>query len=120
MLGYDELTTGLAFLPRAVAIGVLMLGLSARVVSRFGAYRVLLAGLVLIVAGMALLGRAPVEGAYARDVLPPMLLLAVGFAAAMPALTGLAMSGAREEDAGLASGLSTPRRWWAVRWGSPR
>lgn len=105
VLGYDELTTGLAFLPAPVAIGVLMLGLSARVVSRFGAYRVLLAGLVLIVAGMALLGRAPVEGAYARDVLPPMLLLAVGFAAAMPALTGLAMSGAREEDAGLASGL---------------
>lgn len=105
VLGYDELTTGLAFLPAPVAIGVLMLGLSARVVSRFGAYRVLLAGLVLIVAGMALLGRAPVEGAYARDVLPPMLPLAVGFAAAMPALTGLAMSGAREEDAGLASGL---------------
>ncbi|MGA5314126.1 MFS transporter [Streptomyces pseudogriseolus] len=105
VLGYDELSTGLAFLPAPVAIGVLMLGLSARVVSRFGAYRVLLSGLVLIVAGMALLGRAPVDGVYARDVLPPMLLLAVGFAAAMPALTGLAMSGAREEDAGLASGL---------------
>lgn len=34
-----------------------------------------------------------------------MLLLAAGFAAAMPAVTGLAMTGAREEDAGLASGL---------------
>ncbi|MFG2353271.1 MFS transporter [Streptomyces sp. NPDC048521] len=105
VLGYGELATGTAFLPAPVAIGVLMLGLSARTVARFGAYRVLLAGLVLITAGMALLGRAPADGSYAADVLPPMLLLAAGFAAAMPALTGLAMSGARAEDAGLASGL---------------
>ncbi|MEV5546391.1 MFS transporter [Streptomyces sp. NPDC052309] len=105
VLGYGELATGTAFLPAPVVIGVLMLGLSARTIGRFGAYRVLLAGLVLIVVGMALLGRAPADGSYAVDVLPPMLLLAVGFAAAMPALTGLAMSGAREEDTGLASGL---------------
>ncbi|MFB6932388.1 MFS transporter [Streptomyces chartreusis] len=105
VLGYGELLTGTAFLPAPIAIGVLMLGLSARTVGRFGTYRVLLAGLVLIVAGMALLSRAPVDGSYVTDVLPPLLLLATGFAAAMPALTGLAMSGAREEDAGLASGL---------------
>ncbi|GHD22356.1 MFS transporter [Streptomyces galbus] len=105
VLGYDELTTGLAFLPAPLVIGALMLGLSARTVGRFGAYRVLLGGLILITAGMALLGRAPADGRYATDVLPPLLLLAVGFAAAMPALTGLAMAGAREEDAGLASGL---------------
>ncbi|MGY6021266.1 MFS transporter [Streptomyces spinosirectus] len=105
VLGFDELTTGLAFLPAPVAIGLLMMGLSARSIGRFGAYRVLLAGLVLISGGMALLSRAPAHGAYVTDVLPPMLLLAAGFAAAMPPLTQLAMSGAREEDAGLASGL---------------
>ncbi|GCB44870.1 transport integral membrane protein [Streptomyces sp. NL15-2K] len=105
VLGYGELATGTAFLPAPVAIGVLMLGLSARTVGRFGAYRVLLAGLALTAVGMALLSRAPADGSYVTDVLPPMLLLAAGFAAAMPALTGLAMSGAREEDAGLASGL---------------
>ncbi|MYT09385.1 MULTISPECIES: MFS transporter [Streptomyces] len=105
VLGFGELLTGTAFLPAPIVIGVLMLGLSARTIGRFGPYRVLLAGLVLIVAGMALLSRAPAEGSYAADVLPPLLLLSVGFAAAMPALTGLAMSGAREEDAGLASGL---------------
>ncbi len=105
VLEYGELATGTAFLPAPVTIGVMMLGLSARTVGRFGAYRVLVAGLVLIVAGMALLSRAPADGSYVADVLPPMLLLAVGFAAAAPALTGLAMSGAREEDAGLASGL---------------
>ncbi|WP_282615126.1 MFS transporter [Streptomyces sp. GESEQ-4] len=105
VLGYGELATGTAFLPAPVAIGVLMLGLSARTIGRYGAYRVLLTGLAFIVAGMALLSRAPVDGSYFTDVLPPLLLLATGFAAAMPALTGLAMSGAHEEDAGLASGL---------------
>lgn len=105
VLGYGELLTGTAFLPAPVAIGVLMLTLSARTVARFGPYRVLLAGLTLITAGLALLGRAPVDGSYAVDVLPALLLLSAGFAAAMPAVTGLAMSGARPEDAGLASGL---------------
>ncbi|MGX5186793.1 MFS transporter [Streptomyces avermitilis] len=105
VLGYGELLTGTAFLPAPIAIGVLMLGLSARTIARFGPYRVLLSGLVLISAGMALLSRAPVDGTYLADVLPPLLLLAAGFAAAMPAVTGLAMAGARAEDAGLASGL---------------
>lgn len=105
VLGFSELLTGTAFLPAPVAIGALMLGLSARTIGRYGAHRVLLTGLVLIIAGMTLLSRAPADGSYVRDVLPALLLLATGFAAAMPALTGLAMSGAREEDAGLASGL---------------
>ncbi|RPE39262.1 EmrB/QacA subfamily drug resistance transporter [Streptomyces sp. Ag109_O5-1] len=105
VLGFDELTTGFAFLPAPLVIGLLMMTLSARTVGRFGAYPVLLTGLVLIAGGMALLSRARADGSYAADVLPPMLLLAAGFAAAMPPLTGLAMSGAPEEDAGLASGL---------------
>ncbi|MEU5044982.1 MFS transporter [Streptomyces griseorubiginosus] len=105
VLGYGELLTGTAFLPAPVVIGTLMLGLSARTIGRFGAYRVLLAGLVLVVAGTTLLSRAPADGSYVVDVLPVLLLLATGFAAAMPALTGLAMAGTRPEDAGLASGL---------------
>ncbi|MFF1379115.1 MFS transporter [Streptomyces sp. NPDC058308] len=104
-LGFGELKTGTAFLPAPVVIGVLMLGLSARVIGRFGAHRTLLAGLTLITAGLALLGQLPADGSYAVDVLPGMLLISAGFAAAMPAVTGLAMGGASEEDAGLASGL---------------
>ncbi|MFJ2769100.1 MFS transporter [Streptomyces sp. NPDC087300] len=105
VLGYGELKTGTAFLPAPVVIGLLMLGLSARVIGHFGAHRTLLAGLTLITAGLALLGMLPADGSYAVDVLPGMLLLGAGFAAAMPAVTGLAMGGAAEEDAGLASGL---------------
>jgi EmrB/QacA subfamily drug resistance transporter len=105
VLGFGEMATGFAFLPAPVVIGLLMMTLSTRAIGRFGAYRVLLFGLVLITGGMTLLSRAPAYGSYVTDVLPPMLVLAAGFAAAMPPLTGLAMSGAREDDAGLASGL---------------
>ncbi|MDH6223901.1 MFS transporter [Streptomyces sp. MJP52] len=105
VLGHDELSTSFAFLPAPLLIGALTLGLAARLVGRFGPYRVLLAGLALATAGMALLGRAPADGSYAADVLTPLLMLSAGFAVAMPALTGLAMAGVAEEDAGLASGL---------------
>ena len=105
ILGYDAMTTGLAFLPIALVIGAVSLFLSARLNARFGERRVLVAGLCLIVAGLALLGRAPVDGDYAADVLPVMLLLGVGFGAAIPALTALAMSGVAPGDSGLASGL---------------
>jgi MFS family permease len=60
---------------------------------------------VLIGAGLALFARAPVDGSYARDVLPTMLIMALGIGVSFPALMTLAMSGATHEDAGLASGL---------------
>ena len=47
----------------------------------------------------------PVDGNYLTDVLPSTLLLGSGVGVCFPALMTLAMSGATQEDAGLASGL---------------
>lgn len=105
VLGYDALRIGLAFLPVAVAIGGLSVGLSARLAGRFGERRVLLGGLTLIMAGLILFTRAPVDGRYLTDLLPTMLLLGVGAGVSFPMMMTLAMSGATESDAGLASGL---------------
>ncbi|MFC0843355.1 MFS transporter [Streptomyces noboritoensis] len=104
VLGYSAAATGLAMLPAAVAIGAVSLGLSARLNSRFGERTVLLAGLGLLLAGLVLLVRLPVQADYVTDLLPVMLL-ASGFGLALPALTALGMSGSDERDAGLASGL---------------
>lgn len=104
VLGYSAAATGLAMLPAALAIGAVSLGLAARLNARFGERRVLLAGLGLLLAGLGLLTRLPVRADYVSDLLPVMLL-ASGFGLALPALTTLAMSGADEQDAGLASGL---------------
>jgi EmrB/QacA subfamily drug resistance transporter len=105
VLGYDALEIGLAFLPTALAIGGLSVGLSARLITRFGPRPVLLVGLVLIFAGLALFVRTPVDGAYFADVLPAVLLVGIGAGLSFPTLMTLAMSGATRNDAGLASGL---------------
>ncbi|MFF0163659.1 DHA2 family efflux MFS transporter permease subunit [Streptomyces sp. NPDC005263] len=104
VLGYGAAGTGLAMLPAAAVIGAVSLGVSARLNARFGERNVLLAGIVLLIGVLALLSRVPVQASYAVDLLPVMLL-AGGFGLALPALTALGMSGANEEDAGLASGL---------------
>jgi len=105
VLGYDALQIGLAFLPVALAIGGLSVGLSARLAGRFGERNVLLAGLTLILAGLILFTRAPVDGRYLTDLLPVMLLLGIGAGVSFPMMMTLAMSGATDSDAGLASGL---------------
>ncbi|WP_280399024.1 DHA2 family efflux MFS transporter permease subunit [Nocardia carnea] len=104
VLGYGALETGLAMLPAAVAIGGVSLFVSPRLNARFGERGVLIAGLTIVAAGMLWLTRLPVQAAYVTDLLPVMVLVA-GFGLIMPALTALAMSGAEDEDAGLASGL---------------
>ncbi|MFD4933844.1 DHA2 family efflux MFS transporter permease subunit [Streptomyces virginiae] len=107
VLGYSAAETGLAMLPAAAVIGLVSLTVSARLNSRFGERKVLLAGLVLLVGVLGLLTRLPGRpdhADYLTDLLPVMLL-AAGFGLALPALTSLGMSGAREADAGLASGL---------------
>src|SRR5207249_6804328 len=63
VLGLHPLEIGLAFLPVAVAIGALSLGFSARLTTRFGARAVLLPSLALIAVALALLLRAPEQGA---------------------------------------------------------
>ncbi|HEX2037909.1 MAG TPA: DHA2 family efflux MFS transporter permease subunit, partial [Chloroflexota bacterium] len=105
VLGYDAMQIGLAFLPVALAIGTLSLGFSAWLNTRFGPRAVLLPSLALIAAGLALFGRAPIEGSYVHDLLPAMLLLGIGGGLSFPALTELAMADATPRDSGLVSGL---------------
>jgi len=90
VLGYGPPAIGLAFLPVTLGIGTLSIGFSARLITRWGARVVLLAGLVLMAVGLVLLARGPPYSDYVRD----WLLLMV-----------LAMSGATPSDSGLASGL---------------
>jgi len=105
ILGYDALQIGLAFLPTTLAMGVMSIRYSERLVMRFGAKLTLLSGLGLIAAALALFTRAPVDGDYLIHVLPVMLLLGLGAGTCFPALMTLGMSGATPRDAGLASGL---------------
>jgi EmrB/QacA subfamily drug resistance transporter len=105
ILGYDPLQTGLAFMPVTILMGTLSVRYTDRLVMRFGARKMVLAGLALFMAGLALFTQAPVGGDYLIHVLPVMVLLGIGAGLCFPALMTLAMSGATADDAGLASGL---------------
>jgi EmrB/QacA subfamily drug resistance transporter len=105
VLGFSPSEVGLGSAPIALAIGVASLGFSARLILRVGPKAVLLVALVLMAAGLTLFALAPVDGVYARDLLPGMLVAGAGAGLAMPALTTIAMAGAAPRDAGLASGL---------------
>jgi MFS family permease len=105
VLGYDPLDVGLAFLPATILMGLFSLGLSAKVVMRFGIRTPLVAGLGLLAAGLLWFARAPVDGTYVTDVLPSMILLALGAGLAFNPLLLAAMGDVGPEQSGLASGL---------------
>src|SRR5262245_38373569 len=105
VLGYSPLQVGLAFLPACVIMGLFSVGLSARLVMRFGIKPPLVAGLCLAAGGLVLLARAPVDGSFAADLLPCMILLGIGAGMAFNPVLLAAMSDVQPEQAGLASGL---------------
>ena len=105
VLGYSPLEVGLAFLPANLIMAVLSLGLSAKLVLRFGIRTPLATGLLLAAAGLALFARAPVDGTFAVDVLPSMILLGVGAGMALNPVLLAAMSDVEPSEAGLASGV---------------
>jgi EmrB/QacA subfamily drug resistance transporter len=105
VLGYSPLEVGLAFLPGNLIMGVLSIGLSAKLVMRFGIRPPLATGLLLAGLGLALFARAPVDGSFVADVLPAMLLLGLGAGMAFNPVLLAAMSDVEPEDAGLASGI---------------
>jgi MFS family permease len=105
VLGYDALELGLAFLPVTIVMGTLSIRYSERLIMRFGARTTLIPGMALIAVGLLLFTQAPVDGSYVQHVLPPMILFGFGAGLAFPTLMTLAMSGATQQDAGLASGL---------------
>jgi MFS family permease len=81
------------------------IGLSARLVLRFGIRAPLSAGLLAAALGLLLLARAPVHGEFAADVLPGMILLGLGAGTAFNPVLLAAMGDAGPAEAGLASGL---------------
>jgi EmrB/QacA subfamily drug resistance transporter len=105
VLGYDALQVGLAFLPATLIMGTLSLGFSERLIMRFGPRTTLIPGVSLVGLGLLLFARTPVDGNYLTDVLPSMVLIALGVGTSFPSLMTVAMSGATPSDAGLASGL---------------
>jgi MFS family permease len=105
VLGYSPMEVGLAFLPGNLIMGAMSIGLSARLVMRFGIRLPLAVGLTLAGVGLLLFARAPVDGNFVVDVLPSMILLGLGAGMAFNPVLLAAMSDVEPAEAGLASGV---------------
>ena len=105
VLGYDPLHVGLAFLPGNVIMAIFSLGLSAKIVMRFGIKGPLGTGLLLVATALLLLASAPVHAGFVVDILPSMILLGFGAGIAFNPMLLAAMSDVEPEDSGLASGV---------------
>jgi EmrB/QacA subfamily drug resistance transporter len=105
VLGYTPLQIGLAFLPPNLIMAALSLGVSAKLVMRYGLRGPMAVGLLLAGAGLLLFARAPVDGGFVVDVLPGMLLLGIGAGVAFNPVLMAAMSEVPQTESGLASGI---------------
>lgn len=105
VLRYGSLQAGIGFVPIAVVIAAVSLGLSTRLITRFGHRTILLLGLTLIVGAFVMLSFARVNGVYLLDFLPASLVMGLGFGLAAPAIMGLGMTAVAPAESGIASGL---------------
>jgi EmrB/QacA subfamily drug resistance transporter len=109
VLGLSPLHTGLIFLPMTLTI-MLVASRAGRLVSAFGVRTVLGGGLLMLTVGLLLFTRIGSSGSPLVYVVIPGLLTAAGIAMSIVPSTIVATQGAKEGQAGLASGLVNTSR----------
>ena len=109
VLGYSPIETGLAFLPMALCISAGS-ALSSKLVARFGAKAMVVAGMLIEAAGMLLFTRISARGGYLSSFVAPSLIVSIGISLTYVPATIAATSGVPRQEAGLASGITNTAR----------
>jgi EmrB/QacA subfamily drug resistance transporter len=104
VLGYSAIKAGLSYLPLALTI-IVASAIGSQLVTRIGFKPVLAAGMTFIAGALVWFSQVSVDGGFATDILGPSLLAATGLGFGFVTTTIAAVSGVREQEAGLASGL---------------
>jgi EmrB/QacA subfamily drug resistance transporter len=104
VLGYGPLKAGIAFLPFTAGV-MASAGFASNFAPRVGVRTVAIGGMLVSIAGLALLTQIPTDGSYLTNVLPSLLLVSLGMGAVFVPLTLIATTGLEDDDQGLASGL---------------
>jgi EmrB/QacA subfamily drug resistance transporter len=110
VLGYSAIQTGLAYLPLC-AVGAISAGVSSQLIARVGSRPLIVTGAVISAGGLYLLSRIPVGGSYVPDLLPGLLLVALGIGGVFVAVTTAANAGVPADKAGLAAALLNASQW---------
>ena len=104
VLHLSPIQAGAAFLPVTFCLAIAS-GVSSQLFTRIGTRPVIVGGALLSAGGIYLVSRIPVHGSYASDVLPGLVMMAVGFGAVFVGVTTAANAGVPADKAGLAAGL---------------
>ena len=104
VLGYSPIQTGAAYLPLTFAIGVSS-GVGAKLVTNVGSRAVIFAGALITSAGLLLLAQVPVHGTYLADILPGLMLVALGVGPVFVGVTAAANTGVAADRAGLVAAI---------------
>jgi EmrB/QacA subfamily drug resistance transporter len=104
VLHYSALKTGVAYVALTLSI-ILVSGVAQALVTRVGIRRVLPVGLLMAAAALFLYARLPVHGHYFWDLFPAFLLSGIGLALSFVPMVIGGLTGVRQSDAGVASGL---------------
>src|SRR5215212_10012524 len=104
VLHYSALETGVAYIALTLTI-IAFSAISQMLVTRIGVRRVLPAGLLFTAVALVLFARLPVHGSYFSDLFPAFLISGIGLALAFVPISIGGLTGVRQADAGIASGL---------------
>jgi EmrB/QacA subfamily drug resistance transporter len=104
VLGYSAIKAGLSYLPLALMI-IVASGIASQLVTRVGFKPVLIAGMTFIAVALVWFSQVSVGGGFVTDILGPSLVAATGLGFAFVTTTIAAVSGIRDQESGLASGL---------------
>jgi len=105
VLHYSALQTGLSFMPWTLTVGILSLGVTARLVDRFGPRRVMLFGMATVVAGLVLMSTVGAHTAFFPTIFMAYFAIGLGIGTSFMPLLAIAMADVPTADAGLGSGI---------------
>jgi EmrB/QacA subfamily drug resistance transporter len=104
VLHYSALKTGVAYIGLTLTI-IVFSAVAQAAVTRFGVRRVLPLGLALTTVALVLFAQLPVNGSYFADLFPAFMISGLGLALAFVPMSIGGLTGVRQADAGVASGL---------------
>ena len=105
VLGLGAFEGGAALLPMTLTVMLLVIVVAPRVIARLGVKPTIVSGLLVLAAGMVGLSLIRADGSFWGDALPASMIAAAGMALPFIPAMNTAISAARPEEGGLASGI---------------
>jgi EmrB/QacA subfamily drug resistance transporter len=110
VLGLSRLESGVAYLPPSLGV-VVSAGIATGLMGKVGTRPVIVIGAILGAGGIYWLSKIPVDGSYWANVLPGLMLTALGLGGVLVGTTTAAQEGVPADRAGLAAALINSSMW---------